>query len=307
MLDFSEKKASFADLDGRMMSFLHRGDVKHYPENSIEGVISSCMMGVDIIECDVRLTKDSVAVLMHERTLTRTTNFSDVKGTTVNGIKLPTSENIADWTLEELRCLKLKEGKGGPNAALTEYVIPTLEEVLTVTKGRCFIWCDKLGDDDNLTAREKFESIILPLIKKTGAYDTVIMTPSIGPDDAVAIQEIVRDLENNTEGLVPFKLSNLSGSTWSSQIQTLANKGLVPFCRFSGLVSSGADLSQILTDKEKSFEDIKGTSRLLIDTYLTGDDNVATWDRCSELGLNVVWVEDSLAIQRYIATKHFSN
>ena len=49
MLDFSEKKASFADLDGRMMSFLHRGDVKHYPENSIEGVISSCMMGVDII------------------------------------------------------------------------------------------------------------------------------------------------------------------------------------------------------------------------------------------------------------------
>ena len=72
--DFEEKKAAFADPDGRMISCFHRGDGEYYPENSIEGIISAIQMGADNLELDLRLTKDGVVVLMHDATLNRTTD-----------------------------------------------------------------------------------------------------------------------------------------------------------------------------------------------------------------------------------------
>ena len=41
----------------------HRGDWRNYPENSIPAIESVIRMGVDIMELDLKLTKDSVLVL----------------------------------------------------------------------------------------------------------------------------------------------------------------------------------------------------------------------------------------------------
>ena len=41
----------------------HRGDWRNYPENSIPAIESAISMGVDIVELDLKLTKDSVLVL----------------------------------------------------------------------------------------------------------------------------------------------------------------------------------------------------------------------------------------------------
>jgi hypothetical protein len=38
----------------------HRGDWRNAPENSLQGVERAILMGVDMVEVDVRLTKDSV-------------------------------------------------------------------------------------------------------------------------------------------------------------------------------------------------------------------------------------------------------
>ena len=43
----------------------HRGDWRNYPENSIPAIESVIRMGVDIMELDLKLTKDSV--LFHEK------------------------------------------------------------------------------------------------------------------------------------------------------------------------------------------------------------------------------------------------
>lgn len=88
MLDFEEKRASIATPDGRMMCFAHRGDAEHYPEDSIEGIISAVKMGSDCVELDVRVTKDGVPVLLHDETLNRTTNYESVKGKIVDGTYL---------------------------------------------------------------------------------------------------------------------------------------------------------------------------------------------------------------------------
>ena len=52
----------------------HRGDWRNWPENSIPAIESIIKMGVDMMELDVKMTKDSVLVLMHDRNIDRMTN-----------------------------------------------------------------------------------------------------------------------------------------------------------------------------------------------------------------------------------------
>ena len=49
----------------------HRGDWRNWPENSIPAIESIIKMGVDMMELDVKMTKDSVLVLMHDKTIDR--------------------------------------------------------------------------------------------------------------------------------------------------------------------------------------------------------------------------------------------
>ena len=304
MLDFTEKKKSFADPNGRVMSMIHRSDTEHYPENSIEGIISAMQMGADIIEVDVRYTKDGIAVLSHDATLSRTTNYSTVKGTTVNGIKLPTTDNLTDWTLEQLRCLKLQKGNGD-GTALTEYVVPTLEEVMTVTKGRCFIILDKVK------IYTDFRKMVLPIMKKLNSYDNIIMLSDIGPEAATLIKNEVKNLPQNTDKSVPHFIDGLDGNnplSWKNAITTDEHYDLVSFYFFGGMVGGSTDFSKVLTQNENYFKDIKGEARLQVDAYkgVGNNENTTVYEKCAELGLNVIFVEKTLGIQEFICNKYFS-
>lgn len=171
MLDYDEKYAASMDPAGRLMSCAHRGDMVYYPENSIEGIISAIMMGCDMVEIDPRLTKDGVFILLHDATLTRTTNFEEMAGK--NG--LPTSANVSDWTYEQLMQLSLKMGTGGSGAALTPYKIPTLEEAFKVCANRIFIRLDVKGPTDGVPFWD-FEKDIWPLMEKYNSYSNIIYT-----------------------------------------------------------------------------------------------------------------------------------
>lgn len=95
----------------------HRGDWRNHPENSLGAFLSATDMGVDIIELDLSMTKDSVVVIMHDNTVDRTT---DGKGMPSN------------YTITELKQLHLRNGLG----RLTSNTIPTLKEVMLAIKGR---------------------------------------------------------------------------------------------------------------------------------------------------------------------------
>ncbi len=132
--DFEEKLYAITDPNGRLMAMAHRSDRANYPENSLEGVLSAIMLGADVVELDMALTKDNVIVMMHDDTMTRTTDVSVKKGK--NG--LPNSDKISDWTFAELRQLNLKMKDG----TVTDYKIPSYYEVASVARGRCFLSLD---------------------------------------------------------------------------------------------------------------------------------------------------------------------
>src|SRR5690606_6884134 len=99
----------------------------------------------DIIEVDVRSTKDGYLVLMHDSRIDRTT--------TGNG-------KVEELTFAEIRKHHLK----GPYGRISEETVPTFEEFLKVTKGKIMVDVDM--KTDNVTG-------ILAAIKKTGTSDEV--------------------------------------------------------------------------------------------------------------------------------------
>lgn len=107
-----------------VMIFAHRGDWRNAPENSLKAFQNCINEGLDGIEVDVQLTKDSVLVVMHDQTLDRTTTG---KG------------NVSDYTYAELQKLYLKS----PIGVVTRQRIPSFEDVLKIAKGKILIQVDK--------------------------------------------------------------------------------------------------------------------------------------------------------------------
>jgi glycerophosphoryl diester phosphodiesterase len=60
--------------DFRPLSIAHRGHSIAYPENTLEAYGKAIELGVEMIECDVNITRDGKLVMMHDPTLNRTTN-----------------------------------------------------------------------------------------------------------------------------------------------------------------------------------------------------------------------------------------
>lgn len=103
--------------NGRIILVNHRGLSSGYPENTLITFRNSIGMGVDVIELDLRGTKDRVPVVMHDKTVHRTTNGT---GTVSN---LPLSE------------LKKLDAGRYVNEKFSGERVPTYEEVLETVFG----------------------------------------------------------------------------------------------------------------------------------------------------------------------------
>ncbi|CAM4241583.1 glycerophosphodiester phosphodiesterase family protein [Zobellia roscoffensis] len=125
----------------------HRAAHQNYPENSIAAIRESIRMGIAIVELDIRVTKDNKLVVMHDRTVDRTTNGSG---------------KVEQLTFKEIRSLRLKHKDD-----LTDEQVPTLEEVLLEATGKILI-------DIDFKAAPKHIDKALALIEKHKMEDQII-------------------------------------------------------------------------------------------------------------------------------------
>ncbi len=116
----------------------HRGGPRPgFPENCIATFEGSLRFAPCLIECDVRKSKDGVMVLMHDRSLDRTT--------TGKGL-------VESLSLTELKDLNLVDAEG----TVTDHKIPTLSEALRWAKGRAILELDIKG---TITPQEVVQAI----------------------------------------------------------------------------------------------------------------------------------------------------
>lgn len=146
----------------------HRADWRNAPENSIAAIKSAIAMGVDMVEVDIKKTKDGQLVIMHDTTLDRTTTG---KG------------RVADFTLDSLKKLFLRNGCKVP----TRHRIPTLEEVMLTVKGKVMV---------NLDHCYPYMKEAYTVLQKTGTLDQALFkgepktADSIRKDYGVLIDRI---------------------------------------------------------------------------------------------------------------------
>lgn len=135
------------------------------PENGLGAVQACISMDVDMIEIDVRSTKDGRLVLMHDDTVDRTTNGSGL---------------VSAMTFNEIRKLRLKAGAGGEGSALTDEIVPTFEEVMLAAKGKVLVNLDAKAD----VYRAAFE-----VLNTTGTSDHIVMKRRVNLKDPVLKSE----------------------------------------------------------------------------------------------------------------------
>ena len=110
----------------------HRGASLSHPENTLSAINEAIRLGVQMVEFDVRSTRDSVLVIVHDTDLKRTTGINS---------------KVNEITFEELR--KLDAGLWKGNRYKGE-IIPTLEEVLNIIPSN--IWMNIHIKDEKETA-----------------------------------------------------------------------------------------------------------------------------------------------------------
>lgn len=134
--------------DDYILVVSHRGDWRYAPENSLEAVQRCIDLGVDIVEIDVRLTKDGHLIAMHDLTVDRTTNGRG---------------KVENMTLKEIKKLRLKNACGINGS---QFQVPTLEEIMRLAKDKIMINLDKTEGE---TVYECYK-----ILKKTGTVDHAI-------------------------------------------------------------------------------------------------------------------------------------
>lgn len=181
-----------------VMVVAHRGDWRNAPENSLQAIQNCIDMGVDMIEIDIRKTIDGVLILMHDETIDRTTNGSG---------------KVSEMTWDELKKLRLTNGIG----SWTNHRIPTLEEVLNLTRGKILINLDKgyeiFNDTYELVRKNgQLKEVVFKgwmksyeIAKKEITLDSIMFMPIIALEET-GWKEIIHSYSSNNYRPVAYEV-----------------------------------------------------------------------------------------------------
>ena len=169
----------------RIIKIAHRGASAYEPENTLRAFEEAIRLGADMIELDVRFSKDREPVVIHDDRLERTTDGFGFVG---------------DKTLAELKTLDAGRGEK----------IPTLREVLDITKGRARLVIE--------LKEEGTEEFALDLIRESGSADEVIVV-SFSLAILRKVKELSRDIRT---GVIYFMSANPIRRAKESSADTIA-------------------------------------------------------------------------------------
>jgi glycerophosphoryl diester phosphodiesterase len=108
----------------RVAVIAHRGEHRAHPENTLPAFQAAIDAGADYFELDVRTTSDGRLVLMHDRTVDRTTNGAGA---------------VREMTFDQIRALDAG-AKFNPRFAGTR--VPSFEEALALAHGKIGVYVD---------------------------------------------------------------------------------------------------------------------------------------------------------------------
>ena len=143
--------------EDRPLSVAHRGHSIAYPENTLEAYRKAMELGVEMIECDVNITRDGKLVMMHDPTLDRTTTGSG---------------QVSASTWEEIQRLDAG-GKFKPEFAGAR--VPSTEETLLLYKEAGILSCIEVKGA-NADESDRIALGLVDLFVKHNMLDTAFLS-----------------------------------------------------------------------------------------------------------------------------------
>jgi len=179
----------------------HRGDSAHVAENTVEAFESAIELGAEVVEFDVRMTSDGVAVVMHDADVARTTDGSGL---------------VRSMTLEQVGRLRIELGGGGAAG------VPTLEETLRVLSGRAAADIEIKnvpGEPDFDPDREEAVEATIAAIAST-RFDGAMLVSSFNPLSIARCRELAPHLptglltDRSVEADAGLTFAHAQGHAW---------------------------------------------------------------------------------------------
>ncbi len=154
-----------------MLKVGHRGARAYEPENTLRSFKKALELGVDAVELDVRKTKDSEIIVMHDADVKRTTNGEGL---------------VSNLTLKEIKILTSEKDEK----------IPTFEEALDFLdkKIKVFVELKETGIEEQVTS----------LVKKKALKKNVVIV-SFLEDALKKVKELDPEIET---GIIYAKHKN---------------------------------------------------------------------------------------------------
>lgn len=143
-----------------VLKIAHRGASSYARENTMESFKKAIELGADVVEFDIRLSKDNKIVVIHDQDLKRVANH--------NGL-------VKDMTSVEIKKIFKKDGS-----------FLTLHEAIGFLKNKCTCKID--------IKERGMEERVIDVIKKNKMERSVIITTSI-PEVVRKIKSISPDIE----------------------------------------------------------------------------------------------------------------
>lgn len=150
--------------DVKVQICANKGNWQNYPENSLQAV-QNCSS--DYVSVDIKVTSDGIPVLMADDTVERT--CVDESGKTAKG-------KVSDYTFEKIQKLYLRNGNGGPHNQKTEFTVPSLKDVISLTGGKSLILDFKTEDLDK----------VYKVVYDMNAQTRVVLRPDGKAKDVIA-------------------------------------------------------------------------------------------------------------------------
>jgi glycerophosphoryl diester phosphodiesterase len=234
----------------------HRGASAAYPENTLASFQGAVEAGADVVELDVRLTADEVAIILHDPDVSATTNGSGF---------------VHALTLDQVKRLDASGGRGRP----TE--IPTLREALEFLSGRAGINMEIKnlpGEPSFDSPREAATQEVVRLLHETG-FEGSVLVSSFNWLSIERVQEL--------EPAIPTGfLTNAAVDPWATLVYARSRGHAFVLPQAPALFEAGED-----------FVDAAHEDRIRVGTW-TVDDPQAI-EQLFRMGVDAVATNDPLA------------
>ncbi|MGH2524503.1 MAG: glycerophosphodiester phosphodiesterase, partial [Anaerolineales bacterium] len=133
--------------DDRPLSVAHRGHSIEYPENTLEAYRKAIELGVEMIECDVNITRDGQLIMIHDWKLDRTTNGTG---------------RVSDATWEEIQRL---DAGAKFNSEFAGVRVPSTQRTLRFFQEAGILACFEVKGADDAEAKRIAEALLSLFVK----------------------------------------------------------------------------------------------------------------------------------------------